>query len=437
MYTLYNLLLNAAFIIAFPYLLLRAALGRHGILERMGRVAKEKSRKLEGTKVIWFHAASMGEVKALSTIIPEFQKSHPEYSLVASTLTKTGKREAERILAGVKLVFYLPLDLKRFVRRALRRIRPTALILVETELWPNLIREAKRSGSVVASINGRISERSLGRYRVVKSLFAQAVSYMDLFCLQSEEYEERMISLGASPDRIKITGNLKFDRLLLSTRAEDAAGLKQRLHISDRSKVIVAGSIREGEEKILLGVYRKLRREHPDLVLILAPRHLDRLNHLERILSDMQLSFIRRSQLDKPSQDRAPEVEKFLSQEGLILLDTMGELSRIYCLAHAAFVGGSLVPIGGHNLLEPAIYGVPVLFGPHVDNFKEEAQILVQSGGGIKVTNEEELYLSLSELLANDEQRKMLGEKARQAIRGKTGVARRTADLIFSCLEKR
>lgn len=403
----------------------------------MGRLAQEKTERLQGKKVIWFHAASVGEVKVLSTIVPQFRKDHPDYVLVVSTVTKTGKKEAARILKGIGFVFFVPVDLKRFVRRALRRIRPVALILVETELWPNLIREAKRSGSFVGMVNGRISKRSLRRYRLVRNLFKTTLSHIDLLCLQSGEYRRRMRLLGADPDRIEVTGNLKFDRLLLASQGKDTDQLKASLHIPDHRRVVIGGSTREGEEEILIRVFEKLSWRFDDLLFVLAPRHLDRLNQVEKMFSDSQMDFVRRSQLDAFVSKNTSAAKGSLEDTGLILLDTMGELSAIYSVAHAAFVGGTLVPVGGHNLLEPAIYGVPVLFGPYVDNFKEEAKLLLASGGGIKVKDQDELYFSLSGLLSDEDRRQKLGEKARQAVRSKTGVAQRTADLIFSILEKR
>jgi 3-deoxy-D-manno-octulosonic-acid transferase len=426
MYTVYNILLNFVFIISFPYLLLRAVLGKHGINERMGRLPQEKKASLLSGKVIWFHAASVGEVKALSTIIPQVKKDHPEYALVVSTLTKSGKKEAERILKEIKFVFFLPVDLKRFVRKALNEIKPTALILVETELWPNLIREAKRRRSFVGLINGRISETSQRKYLVAKNLFSETVSYIDLLCMQSEEHKERMILLGGNPNKIKVTGNLKFDRLLYATQSIHKDELKNKLAIPDHFKVIIGGSIRAGEERILINVFERLKQKNNKLLFILAPRHLDRVKEIERILFDGGMNYIRKSKLD---------IKTPLNDQSLILLDTMGELSQLYALADVAFVGGSLVPVGGHNLLEPAIYGVPVLFGPYIDNFKEEAKILIQSGGGIKVKDEAELYLNLSSLLSDDEKRRKLGEKAKEAIQKETGASQRTTDLIFSLLE--
>jgi 3-deoxy-D-manno-octulosonic-acid transferase len=425
MFTAYNLLLNLAFILSSPYLLLRAAWGKHGIKERMGFLSPDKQEKISSKKVIWFHAASVGEIKALSPIIPQVRKDHPEYALVVSTITKSGRKEAEKILKEIEFVFLLPIDLKRFVRRALDKIRPEALILVETELWPNLIGEAKKRGCIIAMINGRISRRSFKRYLAVRSLFKQTLSRFDLLCVQSEEHKERLIRLGARPDKIKVTGNLKFDRLLHVSESSSKDQLKKKLGIPDKYLVIIGGSIRSGEEQILLRVFVKLKSEKNELIFILAPRHLDKLNEVERILSGMKLSFVRRSKLDGNIRSDQPDV---------ILLDTMGELSGLYALADVAFVGGSLVPVGGHNLLEPAIYGVPVIFGPYTDHFKEEAKILIESGGGIQVKSEEELTLKLSRLIADPEKRVRSGKSAKTAIWKETGVSKRTTDLIFSLL---
>ena len=436
MYATYNLILSVAFVIAFPYLLLRAALGGHGVKERMGRLPKEKTERLQGKKVIWFHAASVGEVKVLSTVIPEVKRERPEYAIVVSTVTKTGRREAERLLEGIELVFFLPVDLRRFVRRTLNRIEPKALILVETELWPNLIREAKKKGCPVAVVNGRISESSLRRYLLVKSLLERTLSYVDLLCMQSEEHKRRIMLLGADPGKLSVTGNLKFDRLLFTGQTQEVEGLRKELRIPDHCRVVIGGSVRSGEESILIPVFKRLSEENENLLFILAPRHMDSLKEIEKALSDHKMNFVRRSRLDHLASDTRPNEEVRVADHSVIILDTIGELFGIYSLADVAFVGGSLVPVGGHNLLEPAIHGVPVLFGPYVDNSREEARILIKSGGGIQVEDAEQLYLSLSDLLSDDARRAEVGKNAKEAIQRETGVSGRTADLIFSLLDE-
>jgi 3-deoxy-D-manno-octulosonic-acid transferase len=440
MYTLYNILLNFTFAISSPYLLLRALLGKEGVWERMGKLSKDKvkflSAKIERSEirrnVIWFHAASVGEVKALTAIIPHLKKITPQHSLIVSVVTKSGKKEAERVLSSgsagkeVEFVFYAPIDLKRFVKRALFSLNPSALILVETELWPNLIKEAKGRNCWVALINGRMSGESFSKYLLLKSLFSETLSYFDLFCMQSEEDAERIKKLGAEPNKMRVLGNLKFDRMTTPCSEIDKNMLKEKLSIPHNLKVMIGGSTRNGEEEILARVFKRLKREGEDFLLILAPRYLDRVKKIERMLFQYDLDFIRKSKLDGK-----------ISLEGrkIILLDTMGELASLYVIADVAFVGGSLVPIGGHNLLEPAVCGVPVVFGPHVNHFKTAADLLIQCGGGTKIKDEEELYLEILDLLKDEDRRKRMGKAAFEAIKKQSGVSQRTAELILAQLE--
>jgi 3-deoxy-D-manno-octulosonic-acid transferase len=432
MYTIYNLLLNFVFVIFFPYLLLRALLTKGGVWERIGRLPKEKVESLSTKNVIWLHAASVGEVKALSTIIPQLKKINPEYNLIVSVITESGKKEAKRILSAgsiekkAEFVFYAPIDLKRFVKRALASLNPCALILVETELWPNLIREAKIRDCKVILINGRISKKSFSKYLLLKNLFSETLSYIDLFCMQSKEHAERIKKIGAEPDKIKVLGNLKFDRMITQISEIDKGVLKKKLSIPDDLRVLVGGSTRNGEEEILVRVFKRLKKNKRNLLLLIAPRHLDRVKKIEKMLFYQKLDFVRRSELDGKTA---------LKNQKVILLDTMGELSWIYAIADVAFVGGSMVPIGGHNLLEPAACGVGVIFGPHVDHFKTAADLLVQSEGGIKIKNEEELYIWISDLLKDEDKRKRMGKAAQEAIKKHGGVSQKTAHLILSQLK--
>ncbi len=383
-------------------------------------------KSLSTKNVVWLHAASVGEVRVVSIIAPELKKINPDLSFIASVVTESGKKEAERILKEVDLVFHAPMDLKRFVKRALASLDPCALILVETELWPNLIKEAKKRGCSVALINGRISGESFSKYLLFKSLFCETLSYVDLFCMQSEEDAERIRRLGAEPNKIKALGNLKFDRMATQISKIDKNVLKKKLSIPGELRVIVGGSTRNGEEEILIRVFQRLKDEYENLVLLLAPRHLDRTKKIEKMLLSHKLDFVRRSELDG---------EKPLQSARVILLNTMGELASIYAMADLAFVGGSLVPLGGHNLLEPAACGVCVVFGPHVDHFKAAADFLIRCGGGIKVKNEEELYAQVLSLLKDEDKRKRMGKAAYEAIKKQSGVSQKTAQLISSQLK--
>jgi 3-deoxy-D-manno-octulosonic-acid transferase len=392
----------------------------------MGRLPAQKVEFLSTKNVIWLHAASVGEVKALSVILYQLKKNHRNFSLIVSVVTESGKREAKRILKEIDFVFHAPIDLKRFVKRALGSFSPCALILVETELWPNLVKEAKKRGCWVALINGRISGKSLSKYLLSKSLFSEVLSYVDLFCMQSEEHAERIRMLGAEPDRIKVLGNLKCDRMVTQISGIDKSALRKKLYIPADLRVIVGGSTRSGEEEILIRVFKRLKADHENLLLLLAPRHLDRMKKVERMLLSQKLRFVRRSQLDGKVS---------LQSQHVILLDTMGELASIYAVADLAFVGGSMVPVGGHNLLEPAVCGVGVIFGPHVDNFKTAADLLIQSGGGIKIRDQEELYSWALCLLRDEDKRRRMGKAACEAVKRQSGISQKTAHLILSQLK--
>jgi 3-deoxy-D-manno-octulosonic-acid transferase len=395
----------------------------------MGILPKGTKKLLRSKKVIWFHSASVGEVRILPTIVPKLKKLIPEFSIVISTLTKTGKIEAGKIIPEADLVFYAPVDIPFFVKKTIKKVNPFALILVETELWPNLIKKAKEQKAFVALINGRLSAKSFPQYLRFRSLFSLVLSYFNLLCMRTDEDAERAKILGAEPEKIKIVGNLKFDQMIPRFDKYDKEAIRKSLGISNSCQIIVAGSIREGEEKIILDVFQRLRKENPSFLLILAPRHLNQINLIEEYLLGLGLKFRKKTEIDKKSIED--------QNYSVILLDTMGELFSIYCIADVAFVGGSLVPSGGHNILEPAIWGVPVIFGPHIDDFKFAASCLIQSGGGIMVESEDELYQSFSGLLKDEKLRKHLGQKGKKAVEKQRGAAEQTVRFLLEGLNRR
>jgi 3-deoxy-D-manno-octulosonic-acid transferase len=248
------------------------------------------------------------------------------------------------------------------------------------------------------------------------------LSNFDLFCMQSKEDAEKLWNLGGDKSKTEIVGNLKFDRALLGINGSNKVILRRRLGLSKEDRLIIAGSTHQEEERIILTVFKKLKEEQKNLVLLLAPRHLSRLGEIQELLSELKLNYIRKS---KPKKGKGAEV---------ILLDTMGELENLYSIGEIAFVGGSLVPTGGHNILEPASYGIPVLFGPHIDNFKPSSDLLLKFGGGIMVKDQEELYQKMSELLKNETTRKQIGEKGKQALLSQTGTSEKTVQLLLKHL---
>ncbi len=421
MYFTYNLLYALTFILLSPYLFLRGLIGRHGVLQRLGNISV--SRKLP-PPLIWFHAASVGEVKALVTILPKLKKEKPDCSIAVSVMTKTGKKQAGESLPQADLLFYVPLDFPFILRKVLSKLKPSLLVLVETELWPNLIRQAKIYGCKLCLVNGRLSRKSFKRYIKLKSFFGLVLSHFDQLLIQSAEDAERFWELKGDKNKTRIMGNLKFDRVLLGLNGEDKAVLRKSLGLSGRDRLLIAGSTHPEEERMVLSIFQRLRGEHKELVLLLAPRHLSRVGEIEELLSEFRLTYIQRS---KGLPDKKPEV---------ILLDTMGELESLYSLSELAFVGGSLVPVGGHNILEPASYGVPVLYGPHIDNFKTASDLLLKSGGGIMVNDQEELYQKISVLLNNENLRKDTGKKGREALLSQAGTSDKTVQLLLELLSK-
>ncbi len=426
MYLLYNIFVTLVFIILSPYLFIRSLIEGHGISERLGWLPKDTEVGLGQKEAIWFHAASVGEVKILPPVICSLKKKSPDFLAVVSILTKTGKAEAKKILKDADLVFHPPVDIVFFVKRVVKKIEPKALILVETELWPNLIREAKRGKSKIFVINGRLSKKSFSFYNRFKRLFSEVLSFVDIFCMRTEEDSKRAVILGADPNKIKVLGNLKFDQIPTNSSQRNKEETKKSLGINPDSNLIVAGSIRGGEERIILNAFYRLKKEFQSLCLILAPRHMKRLKETEKLILSLGLKFIRKSKIKD---------QRVL--EDVILLDTYGELFSLYPCADVAFVGGSLVPKGGHNILEPAIFGVPVLFGPHTEHFKSARKLLLSSGGGIVVKDENQLFEKCFLLLKDEGLKKDLGNRAKKAVQSQRGLSDKTVDLLLKTLAEK
>jgi len=428
MYLIYNLFLSVIFILLFPCLFIWAIAGKHGVLERLGRIPNGSRGKFASKEVLWFHAASVGEIKLLSCIVSRIKRRNPACSIVVSTLTKAGRSEGERSLRGVDLFFYLPVDLPIFTRKVLEKLNPSALVLVETEVWPNLIRQAKISGARVVLINGRFSLRSFERYFKLRSFFSSVFSWYDLFCMRTEKDAQRLMLLGADPEKVRVIGNLKFDMDLAEHQSLDHHKLRTDLGIPRSSRIVVAGSTEQGEERMVLDAFKKLKGQHPDLRLILAPRHLSRIRQVEDDLIESGLQYRKRTEIAKGSQAG--------TDLDVVLLDTIGELFGLYSIAEVAFVGGSLIPFGGHNVLEPAMHSVPVLFGPHTDHFQESSKLLLESGGGMMIKDSQELFLKMTELLQNEDKRKKMGEMAHDLIKRHQGSSDKTVDLLLDLIKR-
>ncbi len=386
-----------------------------------------------GAPVVWFHAVSVGEVNLLKPIVPLLRAEHPEWRLVISSTSKTGRRLAESLFPDLT-VFYCPLDFTWSVKRALSRVRPDLLVLAELELWPNLIREAVGRGARVAIINGRISDGSYGKYRLIRFFLRPLLRKLSLIAPSDETAAGYFLRLGADPASLSVTGSIKFDGAQTDRANPKTLALARlagiRLEGADGAPadiVFLAGSTQEPEEEIALQAFRAWSEKFPALKLILVPRHPERFEAVAGLLDSSGLPWLRRSRLDSPAD---PESARIL------LVDTIGELGAWWGCAQIAFVGGSLGKRGGQNMLEPAAYGAAVCFGPNTKNFREISQRILAADAARVVHNAGELSSFLGKSLAEPAWRGELGSRARQLVLSQRGACRKTVDLLSRLAEK-
>ncbi len=421
----YNLALLVALVAGVPWWLWRMATThkyREGLLRRLGRVPKglAASAQARDRPVIWLHAVSVGEVLAAGRLAAELDRAFPAFRLLISTTTRTGQVLArERFGAG--RVFYCPLDLPWAVRAYLSALRPRLLILAETEFWPNLLSGCFRRQIPIVVVNARISDRSWPRYRRLRRLWRSLLGRLSCVLAQSETDAERLRVLGCPPQRVLVAGNLKFD----VHAAQEADATFQLKALAGGLRLIVAGSTMEGEEAALLAAWPRLLAADPQLVLVLAPRHPERFAAVAVLVERSGAPWVRRSAW--------PAHPEALAPGAIVLLDSIGELASVYSLASVAFVGGSLVPAGGHNPLEPAQFGVPVVMGPHYANFRAITEEL-RAHGALCIVQKEELAEALIELLQNRAAAEAMGARAREVFNRAAGATARCVEAIRELL---
>jgi 3-deoxy-D-manno-octulosonic-acid transferase len=417
----FALLLVLAF--GLPYWLLMMATNgkyREGLTERLGRVPG-RLREGDRRKTIWVHAVSVGEVLAASRLVNELSACAPQYRVLLSTTTQTGQRLA-RERTGPNHTFYFPLDFPWIVRRYLRTLDPVLLVLVETEFWPNLLTACRRSSIPVAVVNGRISDRSLPRYLRLRGIWKQILAGVSIMMAQSEEDAKRLKAIGGPAGRVSFAGNLKFD-----VRSAEPAPITTMLRekLAPGTRVLVCGSTLDGEEEILLEAFQQLLKTFPDCVMILAPRHPERFARVAGLLKNRKERFVRRSNwMKRPAKIKPGTV---------ILLDSIGELASVYALASVAFVGGSLVPGGGHNPLEPAQFAVPVVMGTHYANFRAIIDTLLQAEA-LKLATKETLVPMLENLLTDVDAANALGVRALEVFHHQSGATGRAVTALLGLL---
>jgi 3-deoxy-D-manno-octulosonic-acid transferase len=397
---------------------------RDGIAQRFGWYPRGFFKSLEGKKVFWIHAVSVGEVISSGVLIQLLRERYPKAGLVFSTVTPTGQAAARQRLKGIDCFIYFPFDLSWVTRSVVRRISPALFIFLETEIWPNCLRALADNKTPSLLINGRISERGFRRYRWIRFFLSGVLRQVSLFLMQTERDAAKMIQLGAPPDRVERTGNMKYDQAVSGSARRGEGDLRSELRLPQGAKLMIAGSTHEGEEEAVLEAYSILASSFPRLVLLIAPRHLERLAGVEQLLSHKGYTAVRKRTLSLRAKDDPG------AGESMILIDTFGELDRLYSLADFIFVGGSLVPVGGHNVLEAAACRKPVFFGPYMANFQEIADQLKGSGGGIEVRDGRELGEKMTWLAQHPEEYEKKGESAYLVVSNNRGAVKRNLERI-------
>ena len=417
MYAVYSAVLAVALAAYSPvFLLQRLTRGyRRNFAQRFGHFAPG----LPSEPRCWIHAVSVGEAATAAALVRGIHDRWPELGIVVTTVTPTGARIVATELGHLATHRYFPLDLPWPVRRALDAVRPRFFLGMETELWPNFLRALAVRGVPSMIANGRISDRSFKRYRLVRPFVARMLSGVSLFAMQSEEDARRIVALGAPADRVVVTGNLKTDL----APAPSGIEWERLLGLGPNDLVWIAGSTHRGEETIIVDVFERLRAQFPALALILAPRHPERAGEVERLVALRGLPAVRRTALSAPAPAGA-----------VVILDTVGELADLYRLAAVVFVGGSLVAAGGHNMLEPALRRKPVVYGPHTENFRDSASLLEMAGAAIAVKDAGALEREMSRLLYDRSARDAMGDAGFAAVAARQGAVAQTLDLVARAL---
>ncbi len=426
MYLLYSIVTLVVFVAASPYFLYQAL--RHhkyvgSIGQRLGYLPV--SFNLDGDESIWVHAVSVGEVLSARPLIADLRARYPKLRVFLSTTTLTGQQLARHSVPDVDAVFYFPFDWTLTARRTLNVVKPRLFVMIETEIWPNLLRECRRRRIRTVMVNGRISYRSYPRYRMIRPFITRVLADIDRFCVQGEETARRLIDLGADPARVTVTGSLKFDSLESSpTPGRGRERVLRFFRMPPNRPVIIAGSTLRGEEEPVVRAFNRVRTAGTNAMLIVAARHPERFDEVERLCRQEGLATVRRSELPIDSEPRADAV----------VLDTIGELAQLYQVATVVFIGGSLVPAGGHNILEPALYGKPIVFGPYMQNFGEIAETFLANGAAVQVGSEGELEEAMVSLMGDPVRRARVGAAARALVESNRGAKDRTLAVIRDLL---
>lgn len=429
------LIYNVLLLILFPLIALfyggkMVLTGKYriGFAQRFGFLPKDLPARLTGKPRIWVHAVSVGEVTAAAPIIAALREEVPDASIILSTTTETGRHMAQHLVETAVFVYY-PLDLFWVVRRVLSLIQPDILVLVETELWPNFIQCCRKRGVKIIMVNGRLSPRSFRKYSQTRFFWRRMLADLDEVAAISRTDAERFLFLGAPSEKVHIVGNAKYDSLAANrdSRLQEETG--RLLNIVPNEKVLVAGSTHEGEEEVIISVFRRLLKDSPGWKLVIVPRHIERASSVRRQANEAGFQDV--ITLTEITGGRKPDKER------IILVDSIGLLFKVYSLATVVFCGGSLVPKGGQNILEAAAWGKIVFYGPHMDDFCNEKNLLEGVGAGVTVHDDVELTEAILRILADPEAMSRRGQEGRRLVEANSGAAKRYAEMILGQLRKR
>ena len=434
MFIIYDLIFFLFVLIYLPMFLLKKKM-HPGFAMRLGILPPDFHPKAP----VWLHAVSVGEAVSMKQLADSLRVDFPGKDFVVSTVTATGNKIAREIASGPgDKAVYLPLDFSLIVKRVIDRADPAVFVIAETEIWPNLIRYLARKNIPVIVVNGRISDRSFKGYRRFKFLLKPLLNRISVFCVQTETDRQRLICLGMREDRIKVTGNMKFDLRIrdYTELKKDYTDYRLGLGLGPKDRLWVCASTHPGEEEILLEIYKGLLEKNPSLKLLIAPRHPERAREVEQFVIANGFKPVKVSRLSAKANAGAAVPAAGPDGRGVFILDTIGQLMYFYALADVVFVGGSLVKKGGHNILEPASLGKPIVFGCHMFNFRDISRLFLDAGAGIMVSDKKQLMEQIGSLLSDDHLRSELGSRAKKFILGNQGATMRNKDLIKQALER-
>ena len=430
---LYNILMLTAAVVGLPFFafrFIRERRFRERLRQNLGFFPAETLTRVVGRSPVWFQAASVGEVVAASSIIREFKRQLPDIPVLISSGTISGYDMAQRIIPEADAVIFYPPDLPGMPDRIVGKILPRAYVPVETELWPNFIRSARKRSIPVIMVNGRIGERSVEHYRQMRRMFTKMLDTVVRFCMQSTVDAQYVIQLGADPHKVIVTGNTKYDQNYSQVTTEEKKALRQELGLLESIPVLIAGSTHRGEEEILLEVLRQIQGRYPIVKMILAPRDVPRSGGIVELVRRAGFVAELRSQMSSLTSEQRAEVR-------VVVLDSIGELGRFYSLADLVFVGGSLVSHGGHNILEPAAQGKPILVGPHMFNFRDTYALFSKRNACVTVLDGQELAQKILDLLQDKQAAEQMGREAAEIVAENQGAAVRTVEHLRQIIENR